>query len=1003
MSVTEVFPPIPSNKSSAAVDGLKGNALLSGLKITPSGLYFGAVVIGEDPLIQSVTIENQGRKALRIEEFFLEVGSDKFTLIGSAPDILKGGESFSVQVAYASNTIGTFNGLIVLRTSEKENNQYNIGLSGRVIGTTFLESMTEDFTAMVLEERFARTTADMAEAGHRLTLEASMISEFAETNAKIVQEQIARVTAIEAEAMTREQLEVSMNTQFFDANATIEAHRLARVNADEALAQSIEDLDAVFLTEGQVQTIANAAVHIESEARADADGALARRIESIEANYETVGEAYVNAKVLEESEARADADEALATRTVVLEAHFDQGGTVDTKISAKVSEESLARSTADEALATRIETIEADYETAGEVTSKVNAKVAEESLARANADEALATRSTTLEAHFDTGGTVDTRISAKVSDEASARSDADGALSTRISSIEADYQTSGQVTAKVNAKVADEAQVRADADGALATRTSTLEGHFGTNGLVNTRIAAKVGDEATVRANADGALATRAETLEAHFAVGGTVDTRISAKVSDEAEARADADGALAGRISTLEATSGTGVDSVARASIVDEATTRANADGALATRSSTLEARTLLAWPNRILNGDFGDGLRNWTIHTGVWTPAESAWLGTYAGGNASTSLHMSQEFSVEAGNSLFISAEAVSNGAAYVQIETMNGPKQYSQPLYLNNPDYNRRGSTIGFVIPVGCTVARLNIFKNSGDGDNVNITRVAVQANGWTIWRNDKSVANIAARITTEETARADSDGALAQRSTNLETRMNGAEGRLTVTESVATDAYGRSRAFLKQEAVAGSGRAQIKLWADSVLGGGVDIIGDVAIHGNLIVDGTIYNSKLPNEVVDYSKLGITSKGQTIIRKPAGPGAGPYFSPAVGEQLEVDAFNITFSYPVWVIGLIGMAFEKASGSFDGAISGEAKLSIYKNGGAAPGEYAWTAGIQWQNALATLETHSRTMSTTSFLPAGDYTIRLYCSRRNTNGRFLNGWNNLSILWGPS
>ncbi len=746
MSVSEVFPPVPDNKSSAAIDGLKGDPNLSGLKINPTALYFGAMVVGEDPITYEATITNQGKKALRIESLELEQGFPWFSIAGVAPNILKGGQSFTIQVTYQSNAIGTFNGLITIRTSEKENNLYHLGLSGRVIGSSYLESITDGVKALVQEERWARTTADEAEAGHRLTLEASVNSGFSETNAKIVQEQIARATAFEAEATTREQLGATLSNQIVEVGASVEAERVARVNGQEALAARIEDLDAGFITIGDVETIAEAKVH----------------------------------------------------------------------------EEAVARSTADDAMAGRISTIEADYTT-----------------------------------NSDANQIADTVATAKVADEATARANAVQAVAGRVSAIEADYTTNAQA---------------------------------------NAHAVARVNEEAITRSNADGALAGRLNSIEADYTTGSQANAYAIARVAEEANVRAQADGALAGRASTLESQMNLGTDSSLYVRIRNEETARANAVAAVASRTSTLEARTTGGFPNRVANGDFAEGLKYWGVN-GPWGVYESAWLGKYAGASVPVDqvLHIWQDFVCEAGNVMYASVEGLSDGAAYVQMQTINGPQiVYSEPIYLNNGNYNRRGNVVGLGIPNGSTTLRVSVYKPAGTGTYVNATRIAVQNDKWTNWRDDKSAIVLAARIAVEEQARVDATGALATRTTNLETRAGGAEARLTVTESVASDAYGRSRAFLKQEAVAGDGYAMISLWADSNGGGGVEIIGNVRIRGNLIVDGTINAaSKVQDATLGTSKIIENSTSNVSYAQ-----FGQF-------QLQVDEVNVDLGVTINTVG--------------------------------------------------------------------------------------------------
>lgn len=112
-------------------------------------------------------------------------------------------------------------------------------------------------------------------------------------------------------------------------------------------------------------------------------------------------------------------------------------------------------------------------------------------------------------------------------------------------------------------------------------------------------------------------------------------------------------------------------------------------------------------------------------------------------------------------------------------------------------------------------------------------------------------------LAAQIEDRATAIADAkSGAVAQTVQTLRSEYSQTKADLTVVAGVASDAYGRSRAFLRQEAVAGNNRAQISIYADSNSGAGVEIVGDVLISGNLLVTGTVNTQQLAEGSVSGS---------------------------------------------------------------------------------------------------------------------------------------------------
>ncbi|QOT72832.1 hypothetical protein H5V43_06890 [Sphingobium fuliginis] len=117
-----------------------------------------------------------------------------------------------------------------------------------------------------------------------------------------------------------------------------------------------------------------------------------------------------------------------------------------------------------------------------------------------------------------------------------------------------------------------------------------------------------------------------------------------------------------------------------------------------------------------------------------------------------------------------------------------------------------------------------------------------------------------AAVNAAVSSEATARANGDTANANAITSLTGTVNGHTASLTTQSGAIATLQGRTSAFWQVDAVAG-GRAQLKVYADANGGGGVDIVGDVRISGNLVVDGTISTGKITNQAVsktNYAQL-------------------------------------------------------------------------------------------------------------------------------------------------
>ncbi len=193
-----------------------------------------------------------------------------------------------------------------------------------------------------------------------------------------------------------------------------------------------------------------------------------------------------------------------------------------------------------------------------------SARITAEETARASADEAVGRRATALESRAttlegQTGGLKSADIVARVSEEETTRARADGALSGRVSTVEANYQNADQVDSRAtviaNAKVSVEEAARTSADNALANRLTTVES---TTASEVQKVDARVTEEMTTLTNANTALTNRATKFEAQMNRSepselGRVLNNVDARIATEETVRANADSALANRSTSLE------------------------------------------------------------------------------------------------------------------------------------------------------------------------------------------------------------------------------------------------------------------------------------------------------------------------------------------------------------------------------------------------------------------------------------------------------------------
>lgn len=107
---------------------------------------------------------------------------------------------------------------------------------------------------------------------------------------------------------------------------------------------------------------------------------------------------------------------------------------------------------------------------------------------------------------------------------------------------------------------------------------------------------------------------------------------------------------------------------------------------------------------------------------------------------------------------------------------------------------------------------------------------------------------------ASITTTSEALATLDDAFAAYTLEVDASIGAIESTVSIHASALTTLEGYAEARLELVAVTGGGRAQLTLHADANGGGGVDIVGDVSIDGDLLVTGSINGSdKMQPETV------------------------------------------------------------------------------------------------------------------------------------------------------
>lgn len=366
--------------------------------------------------------------------------------------------------------------------------------------------------------------------------------------------------------------------------------------------------------------------------------------------------------------------------------------------------------------------------------------------------------------------------------------------------------------------------IKVGPDETLAQRLDYLDAEDGD-------AAALIEEERQARLAGDTAEASARQSL------GTTLGTQIGAAVATEAEARSSAIAAEASARTQLAATLRNETDQKVTAAINSEASTRANADAAEAT------ARTQLAATLR--------GETDQKVTAAVQSEAT-------ARAQADTAEATARE---QLGTTL--------NGTISAQVQT-------------------ERDARVNADAALASTISLIGAVTNGGTAFQLDSAKVLVnggQALGQRLSGIDTAINGVSATVSNLDYAISNPSGAVASRLSSLEARTGSTEASIITQASAIAGLGGRTSAFWQVTGVAGNGRAQMRLYADANGGGGVDIIGDVSISGNLVVGGSIDVSKF-----DRSTMFATSSSSQVGVNYEPPAAGLYYFPNVGADMTV-----------------------------------------------------------------------------------------------------------------
>ena len=604
-------------------------------------------------------------------------------------------------------------------------------------------------------------------------------------------------------------------------------------------------------------------VRQETTERVQGDEAIVTMVTELQSTVEA-DLSLVQATITDEATTRANADTAETTqRQSAVSTLTTMIGQEAADRTAAISGEATTRTNADAAeTAQRQSDISNVTLAIGNEVASRQAAISNEQTTRADADAAETTQRTLAISTVTTALAGEMSIrQAAIASEASTRAADDMAETSARQTAISGLTTS---VATTNALIQAEAMTRATADSAETTArefaVSTLTTNFQT-------VSAALSSETTTRANAD-----MAETLARQTAisqVNTNVQTNVSA-IQAEAATRADADITETNqRIAAISSV--TGALATANAAIITEGQTRATADSAetLARTTDVSTLTTSLATTNAAISAEALTRADADSAETIARTSAVSTLTTGLATANGSITAEALTRANADIAET---NARTSAVSTLTTNLATANGAitSEAATRASADMAETLARQDAVSTLTTNLATASALisaeAITRANADTAETNIRSSAVS----TLTTN---LATTTAALSSETTTRASADSALTLRVNDAVVSIGSNTARLSTVESVAADAYGRSRAYIQQTAVAGSGRAQLTLYADSNGGGGVDLIGDLAVSGNLIVGGTITTPKVaPNAItkttVMYNTPAVSLTKNTMI---------------------------------------------------------------------------------------------------------------------------------------
>lgn len=341
----------------------------------------------------------------------------------------------------------------------------------------------------------------------------------------------------------------------------------------------------------------------------------------------------------------------------------------------------------------------------------------------------------------------------------------------------------------------------------------------------------------------------------------------------------------LNGTVATLQSTV-----SAHGASISTLQSATATLEGNVATLTTRVSSAGVNMLPNGGLENGFNTGVSDtggFNFYTGGWGPIAQ----TTANGlhvfyfNPVENPQIGAQYTVAMDPLNFGSSDIYCNivcvdSAGNVLLDGTPGV-QISGGDFSTNDDRRARSAC---TVTVPSNTARLIVraYGTVRDGQPIGFRRVKLERGStWSPYSAEASITQTFSTLSTLSTQYASLSSTVATQGASISsqataiTTLQGNYASLSSTvstlnasvatqQSAITDLQGRTSAYWQVTAVAG-GRAQLRVYADSNGGGGVDIVGDLRVTGNVLIDGTVNPEALALQRF-VKRLGPTSISAT-----------------------------------------------------------------------------------------------------------------------------------------